>query len=116
MKIRIKDNSVRFRITQSEVTELHKNGMISSTTQFIDNPFIYTVEKTDEQQLSAAFVEHRIVMKIPGFMVEELATTDRVGFDGLSGKVQLLIEKDFVCLDNTIEDQSDNYPNPNMKC
>jgi hypothetical protein len=24
----------------------------------------------------------------------------------------LLVEKDFVCLDNTIEDQSDNYPNP----
>jgi hypothetical protein len=28
----------------------------------------------------------------------------------------LLIEKDFVCLDNTFEDQSDNYPNPNAVC
>jgi hypothetical protein len=26
----------------------------------------------------------------------------------------LLLEKDFVCLDETIEDQSDNYPNPLM--
>jgi hypothetical protein len=23
-----------------------------------------------------------------------------------------LLEKDFACLDNTLEDQSDNYPNP----
>ena len=28
----------------------------------------------------------------------------------------LLVEKDFVCLDNTFEDQSDNYPNPNAHC
>jgi hypothetical protein len=28
----------------------------------------------------------------------------------------LLVEKDFVCLDNTVEDQSDNYPNPNAVC
>jgi hypothetical protein len=25
----------------------------------------------------------------------------------------LLVEKDFVCLDETSEDQSDNYENPN---
>ena len=28
----------------------------------------------------------------------------------------LLIEKDFVCLDHTLEDQSDNYANPNKVC
>lgn len=28
----------------------------------------------------------------------------------------LLVEKDFVCLDNTFEDQSDNFPNPNAVC
>ena len=29
------------------------------------------------------------------------------------GKIlYLLLEKDFKCLDNTTEDQSDNYPNP----
>jgi hypothetical protein len=37
--------------------------------------------------------------------------TDRVGFDGQSGLVKILVEKDFVCIDNTLEDQSDNYPN-----
>jgi hypothetical protein len=26
------------------------------------------------------------------------------------------VEKDFVCLDHTDEDQSDNYPNPNRTC
>jgi hypothetical protein len=116
MKIRIKDNSIRFRLTQSEVTELGENGIISSFTEFVDRPFIYAVEKTNDQDLSAVFIENKMVMKIPAEMVEELVKTDKVGFNGQTGKVQLLIEKDFVCIDNTIEDQSDNYPNPNLKC
>lgn len=116
MKIRIKDNSVRFRLTQSEVNELGENGSVSSFTQFVDRPFIYMAEKTKDMELSAEFIENRIVMKIPEIMVEELVSTDRVGFDGESGIVKLLIEKDFVCIDNTLEDQSDNYPNPNIKC
>ena len=45
--------------------------------------------------------------------------SDRVGFQHTmaleKGKeLFLLLEKDFVCLDETIEDQSDNYPNPLM--
>ena len=28
----------------------------------------------------------------------------------------LLLEKDFKCLDNVAEDQSDNYENPNKTC
>ena len=47
------------------------------------------------------------------------ANSDRVGLQHTNlmenGKeLFLLVEKDFVCLDETIEDQSDNYPNPWM--
>lgn len=116
MKIRIKDNSIRLRITRSEVTELGKSGIVSCTTEFVDRPFIYEIVKTDEEELSAAFIENRMVMKIPQAMIEELVSTDRVGFDGQIGLVKLLVEKDFVCIDNSLEDQSDNYPNPNLTC
>ncbi|PWW19794.1 MULTISPECIES: DUF7009 family protein [unclassified Chryseobacterium] len=116
MKIRIKDNSIRFRLTQSEVAELGQNGVISSFTEFVDRPFIYSIEKTDNEELSAVFIENRIVLKMPKAMINEWISTDRVGFDGQSGLVKLLVEKDFVCIDNTLEDQSDNYPNPNIKC
>ncbi|GEJ46240.1 MULTISPECIES: hypothetical protein [Chryseobacterium] len=116
MKIRIKDNTVRFRLTQSEVAKLGEDGIISSFTEFVDRPFIYAIERTEEAELSAAFIENRMVLKMPETMINEWITTDRVGFEGQSGKIKLLIEKDFVCIDNTLEDQSDNYPNPNLKC
>ncbi len=116
MKIRIKDNAVRFRLTQSEVAKLGEEGVISSFTEFVDRPFIYAIERTEEAELSAAFIENRMVLKMPAAMINEWITTDRVGFEGQTGKIKLLIEKDFVCIDNTLEDQSDNYPNPNLKC
>ncbi|WP_185211581.1 DUF7009 family protein [Sphingobacterium mizutaii] len=116
MKIRIKDNSVRIRLTQSEVNALYQDGKISSRTEFLEQAFVYAVERADMPELSVEFVENKITLKIPVNLLEQLYSTDVVGFEGLTGKVKLLLEKDFVCLDNTLEDQSDNYPNPNMKC
>jgi hypothetical protein len=45
-------------------------------------------------------------------MAVEWASTDRVGYESNHNQMYLLIEKDFKCLDNVAEDQSDNYPNP----
>jgi len=116
MKIRIKDNSIRFRLTQSEISELGLKGMISGYTEFPGQTFTYAIERTEEAVLSAAFAENRMVLKMPVAMVQEWTSTDRIGFDAQAGKLKILVEKDFVCLDNTLEDQSDNYPNPNAKC
>jgi len=117
MKIRIKDNSVRYRLSRSEVTELGERGFLSAGTAFTGRPFLYSIETVETGELSATFVENTIVLKIPKSMIDELVHTDRVGFSGQAGAVKLLIEKDFVCIDNTMdEDQSDNYPNPNLTC
>lgn len=116
MKIRIKDNSVRFRLTQSEVALLGQTGLVSCTTEFIDRPLVYTIKSSADSALSVSFTENTIVLKMPEEMVREWVSTERVGFDGQSGLVKVLIEKDFVCIDNSVEDQSDNYPNPNLEC
>lgn len=117
MKIRIKDNSIRFRLTQSEVAALGLHGNISSITEFADQDLVYSIVTTEKDtDLDASFLNHKIVLRMPIAMVQEWLSTDRVGFAGKSGKISILVEKDFVCIDNTLEDQSDNYPNPNLKC
>lgn len=116
MKIRIKDNSVRFRLTQSEVALLGQTGSVSCITEFVNRPLLYTIESTVDHEISISFIENQITLKMPDENVKEWISTDRVGFDGQSGVVKVLIEKDFVCIDNSAEDQSDNYPNPNIKC
>jgi hypothetical protein len=49
---------------------------------------------------------------MPEFMIIRLQDPDRVGFEDTVDQLHLLVEKDFTCLDNVAEDQSDNYPNP----
>jgi hypothetical protein len=115
MKIRIKGNSLRYRLTQSEVVKVWREGLLEEQTKLIPETFIYAIKVGDTEQLSAEFTGNKIILHISKAMIEELHDTQRVGFDGWSGSVRLLIEKDFTCLDNTEEDQSDNYPNPCQK-
>jgi hypothetical protein len=52
-------------------------------------------------------------------MASNWDANDKVGFENTvslkNGKtLHLLLEKDFTCLDDRGEDESDNYPNPKM--
>ncbi|ANH80518.1 hypothetical protein A8C56_05495 [Niabella ginsenosidivorans] len=116
MKIRIKGNSLRYRLTRSEVAKLWEEGFLEERTAFTGNALVYAIEAVSSDQLSADFNANRLVLHIPKQMADALYNTDKVGFEDQSGTVSLLVEKDFVCIDNTEEDQSDNYPNPSISC
>ena len=71
--------------------------------------------------MEASFAGNNICVFVPQGIADEWTTTDIVGYDykmriGEGKELLLLIEKDFVCIDHTLEDQSDNYPNPNKAC
>ncbi len=112
MKIRIKNNSVRYRLTQSDVAALIEKGYLEDSVDFGTQKFVYAIDINAGEQLAASYTNNTVTLLMPQFMIEELANTDKVGFSGESGEVHLLVEKDFTCLDNVAEDQSDNYPNP----
>jgi len=116
MKIRIKGNSVRYRLTRSEVAKLEDAGYLAEHTAFDGKTFTYAIETTSGDRLTAEFIGNKIVLNMPKTLVDALYNTDKVGFEDKSGTVSLLVEKDFACIDNTEEDQSDNYPNPSLSC
>ena len=116
MKIRIKGNSLRYRLTKPEVARLWSEGFVEERTEFAGKLLIYAIETSSNDKLSADYIDDRIVLNMPKAMIDELYNTDKVGFDDHTGTVSLLIEKDFVCIDNTGEDQTDNYPNPHLTC
>jgi hypothetical protein len=122
MKIRIKGNSIRIRLTRTEVDNFGKFGVLEEATEFGDAKLIYAIESISTiDELQASFANNRITVKVPEAIKHEWISTDRIGFEnkfniGNDKQLFLLIEKDFVCLDNTFEDQSDNYPNPNAVC
>jgi len=120
MKIRIKSNTVRIRLTRSEVERFAQEGYIEASTPFVSNVFTYALQvRPDEygHELSADFKDNVITMYMPARMAKEWVTTEKVGFDTWMDvdngeKLYLLLEKDFKCLDETVEDQSDNFENP----
>lgn len=118
MKIRIKGNSIRFRLTQSEVKTLTETSSIEEQTLFESHSFIYAVKMVEEQnEMTAIFANDKIILNVPKAQLENWYSNEIVGFENIQklsngSRLSLLLEKDFTCLDNRIEDQTDNYPNP----
>src|SRR5580698_8602192 len=105
MKIRIKSNSVRYRLTRSDVERFAESGYLADKVDFGGNSLTYALQRTDGAQLSASFKNNIITLFMPQSMISELIETDRTGFENNSGTLHLLVEKDFTCLDNVTEDQ-----------
>ncbi len=122
MKIRIKGNSIRMRLTKSEVTKLENTGYLEEKTQFADNKLTYALERINEgESLTANFQENKITMFVPKKLVDGWAENNVIGFNSSMpvanlDSIYLLVEKDFICLDESTEDQSDNYENPHKTC
>lgn len=117
MKIRIRGNSVRFRLSRSEVNIFGKEGYIEEQTEFGNECFVYAVQKSNGNEIQASFDGTKITMLVPEDILKKWTETQVVGFDnvidlGEGKELYLLLEKDFKCLDETNEDQSDNYENP----
>lgn len=117
MKIRIRGNSVRFRLTKSEVDTFGSEGYVEEKTEFGNSSFVYALQKSDGDSIQASFDGMKITMLVPENIQKKWVGTQVVGFDNMidlgNGKeLYLLLEKDFKCLDETFEDQSDNYEHP----
>jgi hypothetical protein len=112
MKIRIKGNSLRYRLTRSDVDQLAKKGYLEEQINFPGNRLIYALQLTGGEILTTSFTDNKIILSMSHKMIDEFINTDKVGFANRDGEIALLVEKDFTCLDNVGEDQSDNYPNP----
>ena len=123
MKIRIKGNSVRYRLSQTDVRTLADTGRVAETTQFgptAGQVFSYALEARQGMAdgLGAAFADGCITLYLPAEAARAWPNEERIGFENQvvvapDVLLHLLIEKDFTCLDEVAEDQSDNYPNPN---
>jgi hypothetical protein len=112
MKIRIKNNGLRYRLTRSEVERFGQEGVFIEKVQIGDAVLTYILQRTTVTQLSATFINNTITMLVPQQVADEWVGTDKVGLENKEASLHLLVEKDFTCLDNVDEDQSDNYPNP----
>ena len=123
MKIRIKGNSIRFRLTRPEVDKFAETGYLEETTEFGNNSFVYALQSMDGiPALDADFEDNKMTMYVPANIPAVWAKNEIVGYEnnmdiGDDKHLFLLLEKDFKCIDAPAhEDQSDNFENPHKHC
>ena len=118
MKLRIKGNTIRFRLSKTDVLIFSQNHCIVETSDFGTKVFSYGLKVSDDSgKISAEFINDSLIVYIPSTMSKRWTESNQVGLSEdlplINGKkLFILIEKDFQCLDETLEDQSDNYENP----
>ena len=122
MKLRIKGDSLRIRVSRSEVAKLLAGDCLEETIHFTPEAVAkFTFALQQETSLSRPTVQYtdsRVAVLIPAEQANAWGATDQVGIAedislGSFGSLALLIEKDFACLDRSEEDNEDTFPNPN---
>src|SRR3954470_1849970 len=105
MKLRIRGNSIRLRLGESEVRRVARDGEVAESTIFgkgANERFDYVLyASADESAVSAIFTNGRIVIRVPWDVIERWATTAQVSIHAIQSggpdELRILIEKDFRC-------------------
>lgn len=120
MKLRIQGNSIRLRLTRSEVDQMQREGRVDAAVAFPDGARLgYSLRSASAfSEVTAEFTDERIAINVPEAILRQWASTDEVSIAasqqlGQGGTLALLVEKDFACLaPREGEDDSDMFPHP----
>ena len=121
MKLRIKGNSLRLRISRSEMATLVESGRIEDTIYFsmaTEAKLTYVLQHAPAgPDIRVEYLPQRVTVALSTDTAKRWASSNEVGVYGSSetsnGRLQLLVEKDFACLDGDDPHDEDAFPNPN---
>jgi hypothetical protein len=124
MKLRLRNNSVRLRLTQGEVERFRESGIVEESIEFgpgAHQRLTYALATTaDGQSVHATISANRVIVYVPASDGREWAGSDRVGMQGRQAigrgtELHILVEKDFTCLEPRADgDDIDTFPHPSQ--
>jgi hypothetical protein len=120
VKLRIKGNSIRLRLTRPEVTSLGRGETVEEATHFPDGAVMRCRLEVaaDVAMLSAHFASGALVVRIASRAAIEWSSGLNVGIDCAitlpgGGTLQVLVEKDFECLHSSHGERTEGtFPHP----
>ena len=123
MKIRISGNSIRLRLSKTDVAQLKQYQHVSDKTIISGQEiFRYTLRSSSSiEKTRVTFQQGEILISIPQAQANIITDTDQIGVEelienGTVEKLLLLIEKDLKCLDGNRGEQSDMYNHRTKDC
>ncbi|NIW23503.1 MAG: hypothetical protein GWN29_02500 [Gammaproteobacteria bacterium] len=118
MKLRILGNSIRLRLSQSDLTALIDGGAVEDRVFFPGGSVLtYRLESTGGTAAEAGYANDRVLIRFPMTEIERWARPDEVTMHAAlmlgDDRLELIVEKDFRCLSpREGEDDTDLFPNP----
>ena len=121
MKLRIKGNSLRLRVTRLELAELQHGKPVAEIIHFgpeLGQSLRYSLAAQPlPVPITVEFQENAIAVTLAQAQLEEWSSEDQVGVYasldlGSAGLLDVAVEKDFKCLDSRGEQDEDAFPNP----
>jgi hypothetical protein len=120
MKLRIRGDSIRIRVSQGELREFAERGAVRDTVHFGGGVGLTYALESDSRSREprARFADGMIAVVLPAAVVQRWAGSNEVSIEGeqaIDGPepLRILVEKDFACLQpRPHEDDSDMFPNP----
>lgn len=119
MKLRIKGDSLRLRITPSEMRTFLDQGRIAETIHFAAAPdarLTYALEHGSCEALTLRYQEDEAAIVVPTTQARAWADSEDVGIYAAvpngNGMLEIIIEKDWACLGRGDAENADTFPNP----
>lgn len=119
MKLRIRGNSVRLRLSRTELEALAETGAAEDRARFgAGGELVYRVAVAPDGEVRAAFSGQAVAVTVPQPLLERWLDPAEVSIRGEQPvgdgeSLRILVEKDFACLaPRPDEDDADLFPNP----
>jgi hypothetical protein len=120
MKLRVRGDSLRLRLTRGEVQQLAHSGTVEERVHITpDGVLVYRLRRTASvATLAATFNNGVVEIQVPETQAREWCASELVTLEHVQphGKVRLriVVEKDYACLaPRADEDESDAFAHPN---
>lgn len=113
MKLRFHNNSLRLRLSQTEVARLAEAGSIEERVEFPDGRSLGISLESGESS-GARFDESTIRVIAARIELRHWIETEQEGIEYQSGPLKVTIEKDYQCLHKSGSEDADAFPNPMM--
>jgi hypothetical protein len=121
MKLRIKGNSIRLRVSRSELERFLSGSRIEETVHFApetDARLIYALESARQAvPVVVRYQPQAVTVVLSEDQARIWSGENEIGVYtsveiGAAGALEVIVEKDFACLDRSDEDNSDTFANP----
>jgi hypothetical protein len=125
LKLRIKGNTLRLRVSRSEVAKLLAGDRVEDAVQFtsvLESRLSYGLEVTRQSKpVAIVWKPQSVTVLISQEQMKKWAIETEVGVYetvdlGSAGSLTVAIEKDFACLNGSDEENADSFANPKAEC